>query len=99
VFVGVVNAVGGGILRDLLSREEPLVFKPGQFYLLTALAGAVTFVFGSIVLELSANQSAIAAVALTFIFRVLTIAFNWRTAPVSSGRVFGEDDEPPPSRD
>ena len=67
---------------------------PGQFYLLTALAGAVTFVFCRAPLELSANRSAIAAVALTFIFRVLTITLNWRTAPVASGSIF-ENDEPP----
>lgn len=97
IFIGVVNAVGGGILRDLLSREEPLVFKPGQFYLLTALGGAVAFVFCSVMLEFSANTSALAAIALTFVFRVLTIAFNWRTAPVSSGRVFHADEEPPGS--
>ncbi len=94
VLVGVVNAVGGGVLRDLLVRDEPLVFKPGQFYLLTALAGAVTFVFCSAYLELSANRAAVAAVALTFVFRVLTIAFNWRTAPVSSGVIFTQDDPP-----
>ena len=95
IFIGVVNAVGGGILRDLLTSEEPQVFKPGQFYLLTAFAGAVTFVFCSITLELSANAAAIAAVALTFAFRGLTIAFNWRTAPMSSGRVFDREEEPP----
>lgn len=98
ILIGVINAVGGGVLRDLLAREEPLVFKPGQFYLLTALGGAVTFVFASAVLGLSANRAAIAAVALTFIFRVLTIAFNWRTAPVSSGAIFTQDDVPPPGK-
>jgi uncharacterized membrane protein YeiH len=98
VLVGVINAVGGGVLRDLLVREEPLVFKPGQFYLLTALAGAVTFVFASAYLELSANRAAVAAVALTFVFRVLTIAFNWRTAPVSSGVIFTHDDPPAPGK-
>lgn len=92
ILVGVVNAVGGGVLRDLLCREEPLVFKPGQFYLLTALAGAVTFVFGSIVLGWSSNRAALAAVALTFVFRALTIAFNWRTASVASGSIFENDD-------
>ena len=97
VLIGLVNAVGGGVLRDLLVREEPLVFKPGQFYLLTALAGAVTFVFCSITLELSANLAAIVAVALTFVFRSLTIAFNWRTASIASGSIF-ENDEPPPPR-
>ncbi|MBA3848776.1 MAG: hypothetical protein C0502_02115 [Opitutus sp.] len=94
IFIGVVNAVGGGILRDLLANEEPQVFKPGQFYLLTALAGAVTFVFCSVMLEFSANAAAVAAVTLTFVFRALTITFNWRTAPMSSGRVFTRDDPP-----
>jgi uncharacterized membrane protein YeiH len=98
ILVGLVNAVGGGILRDLLTREEPLVFKPGQFYLLTALAGAVTFLFCSVTLELSANRSAIVAVALTFVFRVLTITLNWRTAPVASGSIFENDEEPPARR-
>lgn len=27
-----VTGVGGGLLRDVLVREEPLVFKPGQLY-------------------------------------------------------------------
>jgi len=25
---------GGGLLGDIITREEPLVFKPGQFYVL-----------------------------------------------------------------
>ena len=55
ILVGVVNAAGGGLLRDILTREEPLVFKPGQFYVLTALAGAVTFEFCSVTLARSAT--------------------------------------------
>lgn len=98
VIVGVINAVGGGVLRDLLCREEPLVFKPGQFYLLTALAGAVTFVFCSATLEFSANRSAVVAVVLTFVFRALTITFNWRTAPVASGSIFENDEPAPPGK-
>jgi uncharacterized membrane protein YeiH len=84
ILIGVINASGGGLLRDIITREEPLVFKPGQFYVLTALAGAVTFVFCSVTLDLEATPAAIAAVAVTFVFRVLTIVFNWRTAPVSA---------------
>jgi uncharacterized membrane protein YeiH len=95
ILVGTVNAVGGGVLRDLLCREEPLVFKPGQFYLLIALGGAVVFLFCTATLGWSANLSAIATVALTFVLRTLTITFNWRTAPVSSGSLFENDDAPP----
>src|SRR6516165_7563396 len=43
VFVGVVNAVGGSLLRDLLTRTEPLMLKPGQFYALAALFGACIY--------------------------------------------------------
>lgn len=85
ILVGVINAAGGGLLRDIITREEPLVFKPGQFYVLTALAGAVMFVFVSATLGRSATVAAMAAVAVTFVFRALTIAFNWRTTPVGGG--------------
>lgn len=83
VLVGVINAAGGGLLRDILTREEPLVFRPGQFYVLTALAGAVTFVFLTGQLGVAPTPAAAAAVAVTAVFRGLTIAFNWRTSPVA----------------
>jgi uncharacterized membrane protein YeiH len=88
VLVGVINAIGGGLLRDVLTREEPLVFKPGQFYLLTALVGAITFICAGVYLPLTAMQAAVLAMVVTFLFRSITIAFNWRTAPVSSGTIF-----------
>ncbi len=95
VLIGVINAIGGGLLRDVLTREEPLVFKPGQFYLLTALAGAVTFICAGVYLSVTATQAALLAMAVTFLFRSITIAFNWRTAPVSSGAIFTQGDDPP----
>jgi len=82
VLVGVVNAVGGGLLRDVLTREEPLPFRPGQFYVLVALAGAVVFVFLTAQLAVAPTTAAFVSIGLTFIFRVLTIAFNWRTSPL-----------------
>ncbi len=92
VLVGVINAAGGGLLRDIITREEPLVFKPGQFYVLTALAGAVVFVFLAVTLDVAATPAARAAIAATFVFRALTITFNWRTTSVGGP---GEDDVTP----
>jgi uncharacterized membrane protein YeiH len=83
ILVGVINAAGGGLLRDIITREEPLVFKPGQFYILTAFGGSVAFVFLTIYLEMPATKAGLVAIVLTFAFRALTIAFNWRTTPVS----------------
>jgi uncharacterized membrane protein YeiH len=80
----VINAAGGGLLRDIITREEPLVFRPGQFYVLTAVAGAVMFVFISVNLGVDATVAALVSIVVTFIFRVLTIAFNWRTSAVAA---------------
>ena len=98
VLIGVINAVGGGLLRDVLTREEPLMFKPGQFYVLTALAGAVVFISAGVYLNLTATSAALLAMAVTFLFRSVTIAFNWQTAPVSSGAIFTSGEEPPPGK-
>jgi uncharacterized membrane protein YeiH len=84
LLVGVVNAAGGGLLRDIITGEEPLVFRPGQFYVLTALAGAVSFVFFTAYLAVSPTTAGVLAIALTFIFRALSIVFNWRTTPVGT---------------
>ena len=82
MLIGVLNAAGGGILRDVLTREEPLVFKPGQFYVLVAFFGTVVFVVAGAVLELSAETSALLAIAATFVIRTLTVWLNWHTKPV-----------------
>ena len=82
VFVGVVNAVGGGLMRDVITREEPLTFRPGQFYVLVAFSGAVIFVSLTAQFGIAATTAAFISIALTFLFRMLTIIFNWRTVPV-----------------
>lgn len=86
VLVGVVNAVGGGLIRDVLVREEPLFFKPGQFYALAALAGCVIFLLLVRVWGLPFELAAWGAIGATFLFRMLAIELNWRTGPVRRWR-------------
>lgn len=46
VLLGVVTGVAGGILRDVLLGEVPLVFQPEiHLYATAALAGAIIYVF------------------------------------------------------
>lgn len=79
VVVGVVNAVGGGILRDVIVREEPLIFKPGQLYALAALAGCLTFVALTRLTGLEVQPAAYVSIATVFLLRMLAIQFNWTT--------------------
>ena len=87
--IGMTNAVGGGLLRDILVRDEPLLFKPGQFYVLAALGGCVLFValryYG-----IPVQQAAAASICVTLLLRLLAIRFNWQT--------FAVTDWPPPMR-
>jgi uncharacterized membrane protein YeiH len=82
ILVGVVNAAGGGCLRDVLVRQEPLVFKPGQFYVLAAVSGCLLFMFLTLQAGMQVMTAALITIAATFIFRVLAIQFNWKTSPV-----------------
>jgi len=82
VFVGVVNAVGSGLIRDVLVREEPLLLKPGQFYVVASLAGVVSFAVLARWCHFNLVASALSAIAITFGLRLLAIWFDWKTSPV-----------------
>jgi len=77
LLVGMVNAAGGGLLRDVLVRDEPLLFKPGQYYMLAALSGCVLFAFLTKSIRMGVTDAAYLTIGATFLFRVLTIQFNW----------------------
>lgn len=79
ILIGVVNAVGGGLLRDVLAREEPLLFKPSEFYAIAALLGCIVFLFLALTVKLNAGPSALAAIAVTFLFRILSLRFGWKS--------------------
>ena len=85
VLGGTVTTVGGGLLRDILVREEPLLFKPGQFYALVAIGGCVMFVTLLRVGWISPQAAAIATVVTVFAVRMLAIRFNWRTTALYRG--------------
>ena len=84
LLVGMVNAVGGGLLRDILVREEPLLLKPGQLYVLAALGGCILFIGLLHDYRLPVEQAAAAAICVTLLLRLLAIRFNWTTTPVTA---------------
>jgi uncharacterized membrane protein YeiH len=97
LLVGVANAVGGGIMRDVIVRDEPLILKPGQVYALAALGGCLAFLVIVKFYRWEVEQAAWFSIGVTFLLRMLAIVFNWRTAPVSEGavlRMSGERDPP-----
>ena len=76
VFVGVLSAVGGSILRDLLLTIPIAIMQVGSLYAIAAVVGSATLV----VLFLLTGEVLIAAivcVAVTFGVRILAVLFKW----------------------
>jgi len=97
VLVGVTNAVGGGLLRDIITREEPLVFKPGQFYVLAAALGAAVFVLLARLPWTTATGAGLIAIGAALAMRILSILFNLKTRTYYAPKVVPPAPPPTPS--
>jgi uncharacterized membrane protein YeiH len=76
VFIGVISAVGGSIIRDLLLNLPIALMHVGSLYAVAALAGAVTVVT-TVSLGLPVVTAAVLGAAATAIIRVLAVRFGW----------------------
>lgn len=85
LLVATVNAVGGSVLRDLLIREVPLLFRPGEFYALAAIVGGAAFLLLARVVGVPDLVAAFAGIGLTFALRVASLQLGWRTVPFEDG--------------
>jgi uncharacterized membrane protein YeiH len=77
VFVGVVAAVGGSVLRDVLMTLPIAVMHVGSLYAVAAVLGATILVVLQ-ALGVAGFVAAIVCVAVTFTVRELAVLFNWR---------------------
>lgn len=82
IMVGVFNATGAGLIRDVLIREEPIIFKPGQFYAWAAIMGCGVFVGLVVLADSDETFAAIMATATAFIIRILSVKYDWKTKPI-----------------
>jgi uncharacterized membrane protein YeiH len=76
ITMGVITGVAGGVLRDVLLNDLPLVFRRGTYlYATAALIGACLFV-GLLALEVSPQHALIAGTATVLALRLAGI--KWR---------------------
>jgi uncharacterized membrane protein YeiH len=84
VLVGVLNGVGGGVLRDVLANEPAHLLLPGQYTSLVLLLACVTFVVLTRWSGIAPTPAGLLAMALYFVIRAVTIRFNWQTRALLS---------------
>jgi uncharacterized membrane protein YeiH len=83
VLLGMLSGIGGGIARDMLVAQVPVVLR-ADLYAVAALAGALVVVLGH-VLDLPNLPVMAVAAGLCFGLRFMAIRYGWRL-PVASPR-------------
>lgn len=90
VIMGVITGTFGGLMRDVVGNELPLVLKQGELYLTAAFGGAVVAVL-MIWLGLDRSAALLACGFVTFVLRAGSMIRGW-VLPVYKPR-------PPRNRD
>ncbi len=80
--LGMLTGIGGGMARDILITEVPVVLR-AELYAVTALAGSTVVVVAD-GLHLSSAAAATVGAALCFGLRFLAIRYRWRL-PIADG--------------
>lgn len=84
--LGMLTGIGGGMLRDVLVSDVPVVLH-SDLYAVAALAGAIVVVVGHI-LNVPAPAAAVVGAALCFGIRLVALWRGWRL-PTAGAREDG----------
>ncbi len=76
VLMGMVTGCMGGLMRDVVVGDVPLVLRQGELYVTAAFAGAGTAVLLKTYLP-DMPYNLLACAAVTFILRVGSVLFGW----------------------
>ncbi|MEJ3403176.1 TRIC cation channel family protein [Rathayibacter sp. YIM 133350] len=76
VFIGVVSAVGGSILRDMMLNLPIALMHVGSLYAVAAAAGTI-LVVALAAAGVSNTLAGIAGVVVTALLRLLAVRFGW----------------------
>jgi uncharacterized membrane protein YeiH len=80
VFVGML--VGCGVLRDVLVRDEPEIFRPSTYYAVAVIVGVCSFVGLRLWTSMPGDAAAVIGITITVAIRVMAMRFGWRTQPL-----------------
>lgn len=74
--LGVITAVGGGVIRDVLSGETPMIFRRAELYALAALGASLTMI-GLDLLDQPKGIMALGGYAVGLFLRFGSLRWGW----------------------
>ena len=76
VFLGMTTGIGGGVLRDLMTRDIPVVLRK-DVYAVAAIAGSLSYYLLVRYIPGSEPIATIVCVVVTVTLRMLATAYRW----------------------
>jgi uncharacterized membrane protein YeiH len=80
ILLGVITAVGGGVLRDVLARRTPAIFTGGPLYATATFIGASIFVILDAI-DINRDLAVVVTVIAIFSIHMLSIRYKLHMRP------------------
>ena len=81
VIMGTITGVAGGMIRDVLTTEIPMVLRRGQIYATAAITGITIYLVLRAGFDLAEPGAALAGMVVIAVLRLSAIVWDW-TLPV-----------------
>lgn len=85
LLIGAFNAVGGGLLRDVVTRREPAMFFPDHPQAVIALLGSSLYL-GQVIFHVPRPMAAGLSILTAALLRIVALRRGWRTGAVRRRR-------------
>jgi uncharacterized membrane protein YeiH len=73
--MGMFTAVMGGVIRDTITNETPVIFRK-EIYATACLAGAVVYLLLDLQTNLDRNINLLTSIAVIIVIRILAVKYN-----------------------
>jgi uncharacterized membrane protein YeiH len=77
IWMGVITAIGGGVIRDTLLQKKSLLLSK-ELYAMPVMLGCMIFAITLVYLPEMVTLSALLSIALIFFMRILIIELKWQ---------------------
>ncbi len=83
IVMGCITGAAGGVIRDILINEVPLIFRK-EIYAMACIAGGVVYITCYAAFGLPAELNALFSSAVVILVRILAVKYQWHL-PVLKG--------------
>ena len=83
ILLGVITAVGGGVIRDILLNRVPVILQK-EIYASAALTGSIIVTLGNEIKGISPDWTALFGLVVCFALRLLAIRYHWNLPTFSN---------------